>query len=218
MSAPSGRPPAPHRPPGRNFLTSALQLPEGFSLPLRQELNLPPTPPAQVFEAVRTVLTSGGFEILSFATPPLTDAGGDPWSDFRAVGERALKAAPMSVAGKVSVYTLLGAGLGLGIFDAVAIGVWWVAVPWALGALCVALLTWYRYGRGFESDVVVVTIRAAARAGEGPTVVWIGGRVRSDVRAGDRSANSATAQPRVARDLGTLVRNLSATVAAGAAH
>ena len=216
MSGPPGPPTASKGPPGRNFLTSALLLPGSFALPLRQEVTLPVRPPPQVFDAIRSVLSDAHFEILTFVVPAPPDGGEAGWAGFRAVGERALKAAPMSAAGKVSVYTLLAAGIGLGIFDAVAIGVWWVALPWSLGALCVAALTWYRYGRGFESDVVVVTIRPAVGAG-GPTVVWMGGRVRSDVRAGDRTANSASAQPRVARDLGTLVRNLSAAVAAGSA-
>jgi hypothetical protein len=192
-----------------------LHLDPDLHLPLRQEVRLPSLPPAQLAVAVRSTLDAAGFAIVSgfgVRRPGVPDGSHGSPPPYEGYGERGRTMVPMSSASKTSVYTILGAGLGLGIFDAVSIGAPLVAFPWVGGAVAITILLWLRYGRSFQSDVVAVVLRptraTAPTAPEGTMVVLLGGRVRSDVRAGDRTGHSAAAAPAVARALGQLAREL----------
>ncbi len=166
-------------------------------------------PWAEVLAPLRAVLESAGYDLVTVLQPEASTEGRPAPLPLEIVAERDPVGAPMSPMGKLSVYTLLGAGIGLGIFDAIVVGAPLVAIPWGLGAVAVAALFWYRYGRGFESDVVVSVFRPDGR------LIWFGGRVRSDVRAGDRVGYAAVAPPRLGREMGTLTRETAVRLGPG---
>lgn len=125
---------------------------------------------------------------------------------------------------QVSVYALLGAGLGLGLFDALAVQAPILALPWAGGAAAVAALFWYRYGRSFDSEVVLVVFRKGPQGGvEGPSggslpsIAWFVGRVRSDARGSRRTGTQATVPSGLARTAGALARDFQERLAVGSA-
>ena len=184
----------------RRIRPAPLRLAPELALPLRQEIPLEARPWAEIVGPLRSVLDGAGYDLVSVAEPDLGPAGAPGRRPLEVVAERDPVGAPMSPTGRLSVYTLLGAGIGLGIFDALAVGAPWVAGPWAAGAIAVTILFWYRYGRGYESDVVVAVYRPDGR------MIWFGGRVRSDVRAGDRIGYAAVPLPRLGREMGALTR------------
>ncbi len=202
-----------------------LFLPADVPLPLRQDVPLPDVPWPRVADTIRSTLAAGGFQILSASeTPPAageTSFGGFPRKS-ETVAERRRQRAPMPAPTRVSVYVLFGAGLGLGIFDAVAVGVPIVALAWAGGSALVAALFWLRYGRSFQSEVVVVALRwgRPTKATPGsvdhptPHVAWFAGRIRSDVRGGHRTAVEVTVPQGLARDAGALARDFQTRLAA----
>jgi hypothetical protein len=210
-SPPAARTPSP-RVPGPRVRLLPLQLAPDFPLPIRKDVRVPVVPWPQVADAVRATLRAAGFDVIvGLERPdPASVRAGRPHR-FRAIAERGRMGAPMTPASRLSVYTLLGAGIGLGIFDAVAVNDAVLALPWAIGGITVAVLLWYRYGRSFESDVVVVVLRGAlSPTGElpaGASLAWLAGHVFSEVRAGDRIGHRTEAPPRLAGEVVRLIQD-----------
>jgi hypothetical protein len=187
-----------------------LSLSPDLSLPLRQDAVIPSLPWPQVTEAIRSTLGAAGFGIVSVverrAPVKGASAAGAPLF-WETLSERGRRSIPMGAATRASLYALFGAGFGLGLFDAIAVRVPLFALPWGGGAALVAFLFWYRYGRSFKSEVMLVAVRPTrGAAARGLTVAWIAGVVTSDARGSHRVGVEATDTPAMARAAGELAR------------
>lgn len=216
----AGRPPRP-----RWSTAEPLRLLPDLVLPLRQDVPLAEFSWPHVTDAIRQTLGSAGFQIVSISEapgsgPPASRPGFPGRSET--VAERRRRSVPMPAPAKVSVYALFGAGLALGVFDALAVQTPLVALPWAGGAAAVAFLFWYRYARSFDSEVVVVVLRPSAPAARsagpaiGPTasLAWFAGQVRSHARGSSRVSAEVWVPPGLAREVGALTRDFLARLAA----
>ena len=172
-------------------LNSSLRFPVGQSVPLG---------PREVDVALTTAedtLRNLGFRVSDAATrgsgrpPPGKPPNGGP--PVR-VAERAIRRGPIYRPALHAILALMGAGLVLATVETYLAGPLVYSVPWVLGAGVLSLGLWFRYGRTFESDVIVAMIRGSRGAKElagaegAREVVWQAGRVRSVLHGGQRTA------------------------------
>lgn len=172
-------------------LNSSLRFPVGQSVPLG---------PREVDVALTTAedtLRDLGFRVSDAAsrgpgrTPPREPPnGGTPVR----VAERAVRRGPIYRPALHAILALMGAGLVLATVETYLAGPLVYSVPWVLGTGMLSLGLWFRYGRTFESDVIVALVRGGRGAKEltgteGPReVIWQAGRVRSVLHGGQRTA------------------------------
>jgi len=196
-----------------------LTLPGDLALPFRQELRVPVGDWGDLAPQVAATLETAGYRVVVVRERrrakrlPSTPRPPPPV----VIAERNRHPIRMLRPMRVSIWALFAGGMVLGAFDTVAVGNPIVILPWVLVAAGIAALFWYRWGRSYESDVVAVTWQAggASRVGDGPPMstvprlVWWGGRVRSDIRGGSRTAVQAEYVTPLAGELGTLARALA---------
>jgi hypothetical protein len=114
--------------------------------------------------------------------------------------ERSVKRVATDTTMHVALVGLVAAGVGLGALEAYLFGGAQYAIPWCLGGLALAGLLWWRYGRTYESEVIVVSVSVPLLQNHDtsePTgtvrreeVSWSAGRVRSILFGGTRTAVS----------------------------
>lgn len=91
----------------------------------------------------------------------------------------------------------------MGVLESVLAGSVVYALPWVLGTLGIAYLFWLRFGRTYESEVIVVAMDGAAvaperqmpSAEEASSVTWRAGEVLSVLHGGQRTAVAVAACP-----------------------
>jgi hypothetical protein len=205
--------PLPSSRPRREILRApGLTLPPQLRFPFRQEVRVPIGTWATATPVIEATFRDLGYR--------LTAPKGGRTHDQRTtlVAETGRHRIRMNRGMKISVYTLFGAGMALGVFDGVVVGAYWFILPWGLGAAGMAALFWYRFARRYESDVVVVSWAEgqpldATDPGPPSTVpklVWWGGRVRSTVRGSTRTGARVEAVPQLAGELAAVVRAFNA--------
>lgn len=209
MAPPSRRPAGPPERPGGVFAVPRLAVPRELAFPFRQDVRIPIGGWKEIAPVILATFGALGYE--SMTPPGPTGRGSGP---LRIIGERNRHLTPMLRPVKFSIYVLFGAALTLGAFDTIAVGTPLIIVPWLVGAAAFAGVFWYGFGRSCESDVVVVVWKEGTPPGTPytpssssvPAVVWVGGRVRSDLRGHSRTAVHTYAVPELAGDLARTVR------------
>ena len=171
---------------------------ERLSLPVGQRVLVPFAPDEMVSTAVSTAVKAGGFTIVEPRRARRgTKAPPGPETHLLSA-ERAVRRVATDSPMRVSLVAMVAAGVGLGALEAYLFGGAQYAVPWCLGGLALAGLLWWRYGRTYESEVIVVSVSAAPNSGRGASestgtitrrlVTWSAGRVRSLLFSGTRTA------------------------------
>jgi hypothetical protein len=167
-------------------------------LPVGQKVGLPSRPPGTVSSAVSTAVQEGGFTIVetNLAQPP--EVAAPMTQNHRLFAERSVRRVATDQRMRVSLWALVGAGVGLGALDAFLFGRAVAALPWCLGGLVLAGLVYWGYGRTYESEVIVVSVSTPELADpRGPAaagvvspghMAWNVGRVRSILFGGARTA------------------------------
>jgi hypothetical protein len=184
---------APPRESLRRALPPLIGLPSR-KLPVGQRVVLRGVEPDRALEEIRSLLDADGFRVDLY---PAADGGG-PTATSVGIAERHVRVGPTSAAGIESVAALLGAGLTLGTIEGLLTSNVVYALPWVLGGMVLSFVFWARYGRTFDSEIIVVQVRPSATPGEGPAVaavdavagsaVFSAARVRSDLHGGERAA------------------------------
>jgi hypothetical protein len=160
--------------------------------------------PHPVTESVTRLLNAslqgGGFLVSAMPSPlgARADESRPAFQGLFQLAERDIERGPTSGATLEFFFGLLVAGIALGIFETLLAGSVVFGLPWAVGALLIGLAFWHRYGRSFESEVIVATIRlpSSERPGDRttggttrpPVVVWQAGRLRSELHGRRRIA------------------------------
>jgi hypothetical protein len=163
-------------------------------LPVGQSVVLRGVAPDRALDEIRDLLGADGFRVDLY---PAAD-GGAPSRTSVGIAERHVRVGPTSAAGIESVAALMGAGLTLGTIEGLLTGNLAYALPWVLGGIVLSVVFWARYGRTFDSEIIVVQIRPGsapagatdvARSGPGVgSAVFSAARVRSDLHGGERAA------------------------------
>ncbi|MGP8073139.1 MAG: hypothetical protein ACLPZM_08470 [Thermoplasmata archaeon] len=199
-----------------------LTLPTDLALPFRQELRIPSGDWASLGPVVATTLEAATYRLVR-SRERLREkdpSGSAPPSAPVIVAERDRHPIRMLRPMQACIWALFAAGLILGGFDTVAVGNLYVLLPWVFVAAGIAGLFWYRWGRSYESDVLVVQWEGGKTVGPippstpVPQLVWWSGRVRSDIRGRARTAVSVEYITPLASELGDLVRAFTARLAA----
>ncbi len=193
--SPSRRPGAP---PRRILGPPPIRSVDRLSLPVGQRVPVPLAPGVAVSSAVSTAVEEGGFTVVGdrLLQSPNGDRLGAETHLLSA--ERSVRRVATDTPMHVALGGLMGAGVGLGALEAYLFGGPQYAIPWCLGGLALAGLVWWRYGRTYESEVIVVSVSspptqerepaATTGAGAGENVAWSAGRVRSILFGGTRTA------------------------------
>ena len=194
MSTPSRPKARPRRILGPPPLRSA----DRFPLPVSQRVQVPPRPPEAVALAVSTAVKEGGFTVVESPRARRSEGTVPAAGDRFVFAERSVHRVATDAAMRVSLGSLIGAGVGFGALEAFLFGGAVVALPWCLGGLGLAGLIWWRYGRTYESEVIVVSVSAPQEedprssdptaAGPRRHVALSAGRVRSVLFGGTRTA------------------------------
>jgi hypothetical protein len=149
---------------------------------------------------VRDVLRGRGFRVNSLPAGLLSRSGGSSPTETRLVqvAERNVRRGPTNPPTLHAILALVGAGLVLGILDTILAGAVIYVTPWIAAAAAVSLALWLRYGRTFESDVIIAAVRDTSGTSGGtpgakgqvvsPEVFLEAGRVLSVVHGGKRTA------------------------------
>lgn len=194
------RPRKPYRvPPWLPTLSLAASL--RFSV--GQSVALRAVPAGRALAQAEETLRERGFRVSPPASSAVAKASGGAGSEGVTVrvAERDVRRGPMDRPVVEAVVALLGGGIVLGVVETLLAGTPFYAGPWVLGAALVSLALWLRYGRTFESDVIVALVRArvdaggsggedlaSARPASPVEVLWQTGRVRSVLHGGRRIA------------------------------
>ncbi len=135
--------------------------------------------------------------LVAAATDAFTAEGFQPETPLRAerppvpvvVAERNLRRVAMQDSMRVTIGVLVAAGAAIGILDALVIGTWAILALWLAIFGLVAALLWLRYGRQYETEMVIGVAVAAARDGAPSSdLLLTAGRVRSIGFDGARTA------------------------------
>ena len=219
MSAPRRPGPQPRRIGDLPPLRSADRL----ALPVGQRVPMPSATGEAVTSAVSTAVEERGFTVVETRHAERPE-GVPPGSEARMVSaERAVRRVPTDSRMRVSLSALTAAGVGLGALEAYLFGGAQFAIPWCLGGLALSGLLWWRYGRTYESEVIVVVVAGspglerAVSESTGPRrredVAWSAGRVRSILFGGTRTAVGVKDCPvQLMEALGGVVRRFEADV------
>lgn len=198
MGSGSSGEPAPVR--GSSRRSAPLELDASLRFPMVRSMPFPHPVTESVTKLLNASLCEGGF--LVRAIPPSSSPRArDPRPALQGLfqlAERDIERGPTSGATLEFFLALLIAGIALGTFETLLAGSVVFGFPWAVGALLIGLAFWYRYGRSFESEVIVAAIRlpSGERPGDPatggtprpPVVVWQAGRLRSELHGGRRIA------------------------------
>ena len=169
--------------------------PVGF--PYRQTTTVTTDAVDRTGELATRYLAGVGFKIISPAELPGTSTpvpNGGPGPRLLFLAERNIRFEEPDLVVRVTIWTLLGAGLALGGLDASIYVSFFVIFPWFGAFAGMALLFWYTYGRCYGSEVVMAVVdlpraRGAGASGAAPrdsdvhTLTWLAGGVRSDTRS-----------------------------------
>jgi hypothetical protein len=187
---PPGAPPA-----RRGFARPRLLFPDPSSFPYRQTVPVARGGVERSQRIVREMLAGQGFALVA-ASPSdgrtTIAASGSPPQQTVVVAERRVEHDSSDRPILVAFWTLVSAGIALGVVDAILDGYWQIVLPWAAAFSTIAVVFWYAYGRCYRSEVVMVVFDLARGSGAktdpvaGPTqphlVSWFAGRVRSEIR------------------------------------
>jgi len=188
----------PRAPPRRLVGPPPIRSVDRLPLPVGQRVPVPPAPDETVSSAVSVAVEERGFFVVETRLVRRPE-GAAPGTGARLLSaERSVRRVATDTSMRVSLGALMAAGAGLGALEAYLFGGAQYAIPWCLGGLALAGLLWWRYGRTYESEVIVVSVSAppaANRATSEPTgtgarehVAWSAGRVRSILFGGSRTA------------------------------
>lgn len=174
---------------------------------------------------VRDVLRDHGFRVSSLPYELRLSTSEGSLTEVREVqiAERNLRRGPTNPPALHAVLALVGAGLVLGILETYLAGSVVYALPWVVATLAFSLVLWLRYGRTFESDVIVATARDTSEASDrslaaagpvvSPEVFLEAGRVQSALHGGKRIAvRLLDCPPAHIRELVSVVHRFEALV------
>jgi len=189
--------------------------------PLRQEVALPFDPGSQVEAVTRAVVEEAGYSFYgaSDARPP--PDGTVSRSSVSWTGERGLRRRGTSASTRIPMAVVFVGGIVLGAVDAYITNSLLVGAYWVLGGAGVAGLFWLRYGGDYDSDLIQVTVARSA-AGPPPTprpvsVVISAARIQSQIRASVRVPAMVTGPLRLAREIGSMGREIQRRLYLGGA-
>jgi hypothetical protein len=146
-----------------------------FALPVGQRVRGSGRGSEALVEAARSALAAQGFRSV---TPTRSDP--TPLRPI-VVAERELHRVRMQPSMRVAVWVLVGAGALIGVLDSLVVGTWALLLLWLAAFGLVGFLLWLRYGRQYESELVLAVAIAATEPGRDPggaDLVIRGGRVR----------------------------------------
>ena len=215
-------PPEPPRPvEGLPTLRSV----DRYPLPVSQKVVVPLGSVGRVSTVASALLQQGRFTLITLPREPVPGNPGSPVADAPIFAERSAQRMATHISMLATVGVLVGAGVSLGAVDALVFGNVLYALPWVAVGVVGAGVLWWRYGRGYESEVVAMhfteTLPAAGPSGPATTVsggveaVWSAGRVRSVLFAGTRTVVGVVDCPiSLMRTLGGIARRFEAELAA----
>jgi hypothetical protein len=146
---------------------------------------------------VRDVLREHGFRVTPRAPglPQRTIDATVPQEDQGQVAERNVRRGPTNPPALHAMLALGGSGLAFAVIEVLLGGTLIYVAPWVVAALALVFFIWLRYGRTFESEVIVATVRLTSETSvpgfEGavsPEVALEAGRVLSMLHGGERTA------------------------------
>jgi hypothetical protein len=207
----------------RRGIAPPLDLSSGFGFPFRQEFPIAPEAASRAEDTARAVLQGAGFELDSRSgsrgipgIPLLADSR--VW-----IGERGLRR--RGVTSSTAVFPIVAvfvAGSILGGLDAYIVGSPLVGIFWVLGAAATSGIFWLVYGGTYDSELVMVTVTksepASGSGAQGVSVVLWAARVRSQIHSDVRVPSVVDGPLKLAREVGTLVREFQRRVVAPAAR
>ena len=221
MPMPELPPPPPRPVEGLPPLSSV----DRYPLPVSQTVVLPPGALPRASRVATSLLQTGGFTLVPRPRDP-EHADAEPNAEGDVVyAERSALRVATHISMLATVGVLVGAGISLGAVDALVFGNLLYAAPWIAVGVVGASVLWWKYGRGYESELVavhVLTVAHGARPlGESPAtspvgeVMWSAGRVRSVLFAGTRTVVGVVDCPiPLMRTLGAMARRFEAEISA----
>ncbi len=192
-----------------------------YPLPVSQMVTVPPGTSERVASVATALLRNGGFTLVAL---PSSGSPTDPGSHLAGTvvfAERSAQRVATHASMLATVGVLVGAGISLGAVDGLVFGSLIYALPWVVVGIVGAGVLWWRYGRGYESEVVGVHLTPAPLGKPGSVsdpsspgggeVVWSAGRVRSVLFAGTRTVVGVVDCPiPLMRALGGFARRFAA--------
>jgi hypothetical protein len=176
-----------------------LEFDASLRFPTVRSVSLPHRGTQPVASFLSASLREGGF-LVSTQPSPLGLRAEDPRSTPEGLflkAERDIQRGPTSRTTFEFLLGLLGAGFALGTLETYLAGSLVYGLLWVLGAATLGAAFWYRYGRSFESEVIVAAVRIPSSTGSRdriargttgpPVVVCQAGRVRSVLHGGHRT-------------------------------
>ena len=192
-----------------------------YALPVRQKVILPPGTVERVSAVAASLLQTGGFTLVRLPSTTSAEDGDSQTAGHAVFAERSAQRVATHISMLATVGVLIGAGIGLGGVDALVLGNVIYALPWVAVGIAGAGILWWRYGRGYESELVAMHITSPApetrTPADGSGVIaggeaeWSAGRVRSVLFAGTRTVVGVGDCPiSLMRTLGALARRFEA--------
>ena len=190
-----------------------------MGLPVGQRVVVRPPPGSEVNQSVVNALRGSGFEVrgLGMARPGDGPTAGESAGPQLWMGERNILSYGSFPPALAVVAALLGAGATLGTAEGYLTGTLTYAALWIVGSAILALFIWWRYGRLFESEIVLAAVAPASgsprpdgvpgRPGRAVRVSWRAGRVESLLQSGHRSFRQVLdCPPPLIGDLAAMIR------------
>ena len=166
-------PPPPRSARGREGTGLPLRSYPAIALPVGQRIGGGGRAPAELVAAVTEALVAEGFR----AETPLRPEPAPPAAVV--VAERNLRRVQMQPAMRAAVWVLAASGAAIGVLDALIIGTWVILPLWFVAFALVGFLLWLRYGRRYESEMVLAIAVPTPPGGPAADLLLSAGRVRS---------------------------------------
>jgi hypothetical protein len=222
MANASARAPAPS---GTWLGHPRLIVPEPVGFPYRQTATVAKGGIDRTSQLVTQTLVGLGFEIIFTGPAPLGPSAESSTplpGRTLIVAERNVRFDAPDLIVRLTIWTLVGAGIVLGVIDAAVYVSILVLFPWVGAFTGLALLFWFVYGRTYRSDVAMIylaplipPVGGAPSSGDPQphTIIVLAGAVRSDTRSaekmGSRQPIRVEREFRMVRVPGLLIRAVS---------